>query len=139
MDNENTTRAHNAPHLPPRQSFSSRAAWEKACWRHIIEKEKLLSRITTASERHDIVMRAACLQALVQGKSYRDISRELSLSLQTISSVRHTVDGGHYQSYAESAETKKQSGEKHSLKKPRHYRDSDERRPAKHYIRYPRI
>lgn len=87
--------------LPSRDSSSSRKEWEETCWREILKSKALLELLTTVHERHDLVMRATALEGILSGKSYRQISKELNLSLQTISVVKKALNERIYRSYLE--------------------------------------
>ena len=87
--------------MPPIGDYSSRKEWEAACWKKIVESEELLRLLVTSHERHDIVMRAAAIDGLTSGKSYRKIAEELWLSSQTISGIKKALDEKAYKSYLE--------------------------------------
>ncbi len=87
--------------LPSINSYSSRKEWEDACWRKILKSEELLQLLLTSHERRDLVMRAAALEGLVSGKSYRQIGEELWLSPQTISGIKKAIHEKNYRSYLE--------------------------------------
>ncbi|OGY99518.1 MAG: hypothetical protein A2945_01520 [Candidatus Liptonbacteria bacterium RIFCSPLOWO2_01_FULL_52_25] len=85
----------------PLGDYTSRKEWEDACWKKIVESEELLQLLITSHERHDIVMRAAAIDGLASGKSYRKIAEELWLSSQTISGIKKAMDEKAYRSYLE--------------------------------------
>lgn len=87
--------------LPSLDKFSSRREWEFVCWRKILKSEKLLGLLMTSHERHNLVMRAAALKELMLGKGPRQISRELFISLQTISVIKKAMNENNYRSYLE--------------------------------------
>ena len=87
--------------MPPIESFSSHKEWETAYWRKISESKELLQLLITTYERRNIVRRAAALEGLAAGKSYRQISRELWLSPQTVSAIKKAVSEKNYRSYLE--------------------------------------
>src|SRR3989304_524996 len=87
--------------IPPVTAYSSRAAWEAACWRNLRESKELLEVLVTAHERRNLVLRAAALDRLISGKSYRQIGRELWLSPQTISGIKKAIRESGYRSYLE--------------------------------------
>lgn len=87
--------------LPPIDSFSSRKEWETACWQKLLKSEELLKTLTTSYERHNIVMRAAVSDGFIAGKSYRRISKETQLSLQTIGVIKKAIRERNYRSYLE--------------------------------------
>lgn len=93
--------------MPLLGNYRSRAEWEDACWHKISESKEILELISTSSERHDLVMRAAAINALILGKSYREIGKELWLSPQTISGIKKTLDEDSYKSYPGRKERKK--------------------------------
>ena len=87
--------------IPSLNDYSSRKEWEEVYWRRIVGSQKLLDLLVTPPERHDLVMRAAAIEGLTSGKSYRQISREFFVSLQTISGAKKAVAENNYRSYAE--------------------------------------
>lgn len=87
--------------LPPIGSYPSRREWEEVCWRKILKDPGLLELLVTPGERHDVVMRAAALQRIISGKSYRQIGEELWLSSQTVSGIKKALDRRSYRSYHE--------------------------------------
>ncbi|MCR4275245.1 MAG: trp operon repressor [Candidatus Wolfebacteria bacterium] len=87
--------------IPPIENYSSRKEWEDACWKKISKAEEILDLLTTSYERHNFVMRVAALKGFISGKSYRQISNDLFLSLQTISSIKKAITENHYRSYQE--------------------------------------
>ena len=97
--------------MPPVGNYSSRAEWEAACWRNLRESKELLEVLVTAHERRIFVLRAAALDRLISGKSYRQIGKELWLSPQTISGIKKAICENGYRSYLERSkkERKKRS------------------------------
>lgn len=93
--------------LPPIKNYPSRQEWENVCWREILKSEELLKLLITSHERRDLIMRAAALESLVSGKSYRQIGEELWLSPQTISNIRKTINENNYRSYLERSKTER--------------------------------
>jgi len=88
--------------IPPIDNYASRKDWEDGCWQRISKSEEFLRLFVTVPERHELVMRAAAFKGLVSGKSYREISKEFFVSLQTICVVKKAVsEGSSYQSYSE--------------------------------------
>ena len=87
--------------MPPISDYASRKEWEAACWKKIAGSEKLLWLLVTSHERHDIVMRAAAVDGIASGKSYRTIGAELWLSPQTISGIKKALSEKAYNSYRE--------------------------------------
>ncbi len=85
--------------LPQMNKYSSRKEWEAACWEEILKSKELMQLLTTSYERHNLVMRAAVIENLSLGKTYRQIGRELWLSPQTISLVKKAVKEKNYRSY----------------------------------------
>jgi len=86
--------------LPSAKNYSSRKEWEDACWKKILKSEKLLNRLITANEKHDLIIRAAVTEKLLAGESYLNISKELWVSSQTISGIKQTLNK-EYKSYQE--------------------------------------
>ncbi len=93
--------------MPAIGDCRSRVEWEGACWHKISASKDILELISTSSERHDLVMRAAAINALISGKSYREIGKELWLSPQTISGIKKALDENSYKSYPGRKERKK--------------------------------
>ncbi|MEK7566464.1 MAG: hypothetical protein AAB494_02215 [Patescibacteria group bacterium] len=87
--------------IPPIENYSSRKEWEDACWKNISKSEEILGSLTTSYERHNLVMRAAAMKGFISGKSYRQISKEFFLSLQTIAGIKKSIKENHYRSYQE--------------------------------------
>jgi len=87
--------------MPPVGNYSSRAEWEAACWRNLRESKELLGTLTTSRERRNLVLRAAAMDRLITGKSYRQIGKELWLSPQTISGIKKAMRENGYRSYLE--------------------------------------
>ncbi|KKU93964.1 MAG: hypothetical protein UY26_C0003G0114 [Candidatus Jorgensenbacteria bacterium GW2011_GWA1_48_13] len=112
--------------LPSLNRFSSRKEWETACWQEMLKSKTLLKSLVTSYERHNLVMRAAVREGINSGKRFRQIAREMGLSLQTVSSIKKALREGDYRSYRERSKTerkKKIYGSHPSKKKPyRYYR-----------------
>jgi len=87
--------------MPSINDYPSRKEWEAVYWKKIVESEELLQLIITSHERHDIVMRAAAVDRIASGKSYKEIGEELWISPQTISSIKKAVSEKAYRSYLE--------------------------------------
>ena len=87
--------------LPSIDEYPSRKEWEDACWQKILESKELLRLLITVHESHDLVMRAATLDLLIAGKSYRKISEELYISPQTVSGIKKAISEKKYCSYLE--------------------------------------
>ena len=100
--------------LPSISDYSSRKEWEDACWQKILKSEKLLQLFSTANERHNMIMRCAAIDSLINGKSYRKIAEELYLSPQTISSIKKAINEKTYRSYLERSKTERKK-KKYSL------------------------
>lgn len=87
--------------LPSLDDYASRRDWQEACWHKIAKSNKLLQLFTTSYEKQTIVNRIAVLRDITAGKSYREISKDLFVSLQTINSVKKILDKKIYKSYSE--------------------------------------
>ena len=87
--------------LPSIDKYSSRKEWEEVYWRKILESEELLNLLMTSNERRNLVMRAAILKEIISGKGPRQISRELFVTLQTISAVKKGAAENKYRTYLE--------------------------------------
>jgi len=97
--------------VPPIGNYLSRKEWENACWRKVSESKELLNTLTTSHERHNLAIRAAAIQGLASGKSYREISKELFISTQTVSSIKKALSEKTYRSYPERSEGKRKKKE----------------------------
>src|SRR3989344_1103039 len=86
--------------IPPIDAYTSRKEWEGACWKKILESKDELGLIITSFERRNIVLRAAAIDRLFSGKSYRKIGEELWLSPQTISGIQKALKENGYKSHA---------------------------------------
>jgi len=86
--------------LPSLDAFQSRKEWEAACLNKVLETKGVLEILLTPKERHNLVIRAAAVESLASGKSYRQIGRELWVSPQTLSGLRKAVAENNYRSYA---------------------------------------
>ncbi len=93
--------------LPARNLFLSHKEWEGACWKKIVKSKKLLDLLITSNERRNIVIRAAVVGFIDSGKGFRQISRELQISRQTISSIKKITKESTYKSYRERSKTER--------------------------------
>jgi len=93
--------------LPPLNQFQSRGEWEGACWKIVSKSNTYLSLLTTAYDRRNIIIRAAALEQLSSGKSYKQITDELWLSPQTISSIKKICSENIYKSYWERSKSER--------------------------------
>lgn len=93
--------------LPSLNNYSSRKEWEDACWQKILKFKDLLESLTTSNERHNLVMRAAVMEAINSGKKYREMAEELYLSPQTISAIKKALKENNYRSYRERGKTER--------------------------------
>ena len=120
--------------LPPKNKLSSNKEWEEICWK-IIKDKKLLDSFITSNERHNIIMRALTLDLISSGKSTRQISKTLQISLQTINSIKKISEGA-YKSYRERSKTerKKKAWSRLSLKKKEPYRPHRRTKYGKVYL-----
>ena len=105
--------------MPALEDYSSRKEWEAACWKNIVESKELLQVLITSHERHNIVMRAATLEGLSSGKSYKKIGEELWLSPQTISSIKKAVSEKSYRSYRERGKSERKKRTYTTIDAPR--------------------
>lgn len=86
--------------IPPVRAYPSRKAWEEACWRKIAGTNNFIARFATAHERHVWVIRAAIVDRLHTGRSYKQISEELWISPQTVSEIKKAMQNkNEYGSY----------------------------------------
>jgi uncharacterized protein YerC len=96
----------NEPNLPTNH-YSSRKEWEDVYWEKLIKQPKILKSFITNYERHILVLRIAVVARLNNGKSYREISKELWLSPQTISSIKKAINKKGYESYRKIEKTER--------------------------------
>lgn len=122
--------------MPKIENYSSRAEWEKACWRKIMASKDLLDTLIASSERHDLVMRAAAIDALASGKSYREIGKELWLSPQTISVIRKALTENNYRSYSERGKKERKKKIYSYSAEPRHRKSRGTPRKTKYGVVY---
>ena len=87
--------------------YSSRREWEGACWKKILKSEKFLELLIAPYERRHIIRRAAVMDYLNSGKRFGEISEELGLSPQTISSIKKAAQNHNYRSYRERGKTER--------------------------------
>lgn len=71
--------------------------------------------LVTSHERHDIVMRAATLEALAAGTPQRQISRDFFVSLQTINAVKKAMRDSGYRSYLDRSKTERKKREMNTI------------------------
>ncbi|MDO8470051.1 MAG: hypothetical protein Q7S84_03505 [bacterium] len=102
--------ARNAFLIPPVSHYASRKEWEAACWKKLIRSRARLEPLVTPRERHALVIRAAALERIGAGISYRRIADELWLSPQTISVLKKSVGEHGYRSYWERGKTERKRG-----------------------------
>jgi len=98
------------PVLLPIDHYSSRKEWEHSCWQKILNSENLkdlLELTATSYERHNLVMRVVAIERINSGKRFNEISKELWLSPQTISSIKKSISGNNYRSYRETGKTER--------------------------------
>jgi len=93
--------------LPSIDNYHSRKEWENVCWRKILKSKGLLELLTTSNERHNLVMRAAVMNAINSGKKHKKIGEELLLSPQTISAIKKALKENNYKSYRERGKTER--------------------------------
>ncbi len=110
MENKNIMN-RKGPTLPLLDNYASRKEWEEVSWRKILESKKLLQSLITSHERRALVMRAAALEGLMSGKGQRELSRELSISLQTINAVKKAMAENNYRSYLERSKKERKKKE----------------------------
>jgi len=109
--------------VPPISDYASRKDWENICWQKISNSKEFMQLFVTVPERHELVMRLAALKGLISGKSYREISKEFFVSLQTIGVVKKAMSkGGNYQSYAERGKTERKKKIYSSFKQTKKHR-----------------
>ena len=92
-------------------NYSSRLEWESACWQKILRSQELLQLLITSHECRNLVRRAAALDRLIAGRSYRQIGAELWLSPQTISGIKKALKEKNYRSYLERSKNERKKRE----------------------------
>lgn len=127
MINHNTMKK-----LPRADEYPSRKDWEEASWNIVKTFPELLDSIVTPYEKKAIAMRALALQCFEEGKSYRDISRELWLSLQTLSTIKKGAKEKKYRSYGDRGKTER----KKRVYSPMNRKRVKIRRGAPHKTKY---
>ena len=103
--------------IPLLANFSSRSAWEEDVWRTLVarfaalrepkELSAALDLLITAKERSLFLRRAATVDRILAGRSYRKISEELWLTHQTISAIKKALKEKKYRSYNERGKTER--------------------------------
>ncbi|PIP30134.1 hypothetical protein COU12_02580 [Candidatus Jorgensenbacteria bacterium CG10_big_fil_rev_8_21_14_0_10_54_38] len=96
--------------IPPISRYPSRREWEAACWRELLASPRSVALLATAKECHSLVMRAAVISRISDGKRPREISKELQISRQTIMAVRKALQECAYRSYRERGKTERKRG-----------------------------
>ncbi len=104
--------------LPPVNQYPSRKEWEKLCWQKILNSGDFLVSLITSYERHNFVLRAAVMDRIRSGKSYRQIGEELWLSSQTISVIKKAINSDGYQSYRQRGKTERRKTKYSSFSRP---------------------
>ncbi len=93
--------------LSPLSHYSSRKEWEIASWQVILRSPRTLDVLITPYERHGLVMRAAVVDGIRSGKSYKEIGNKLWCSPQTISAIKKALNENKYRSYRERGKTER--------------------------------
>ena len=101
--------------LPAIDQCSSRQEWEKICWQRILKSKSLFDSLITPYERHNLIIRAAAIDRMNSGRSYRQISEELWLSSQTISVIKKAQKESNYRSYRQRGKTERKKRKYGSL------------------------
>lgn len=100
------------PKIPP--VVGHRKTWEENAWDKLVkqftdlsatELKSLLEIITSPKERANILKRTAVIDQLIHGRSFRKISGELWVSLQTINSIKRGLKSEKFSSYSEYSKT----------------------------------
>ena len=73
----------------------------------MIESKLVLDLLITSSERHDLILRAAAVDRISSGVSYRKIGEELWVSPQTISGIKKALKENNYRSYLDRSKTER--------------------------------
>ncbi|MDP2705853.1 MAG: Trp family transcriptional regulator [bacterium] len=80
---------------------------EEEIWEKIVKNPKLLKSLFTHNERLKITSRLAVIEMINSGKNHHEISRELDISRQTISSIKKSLKENEYRSYWERGKTER--------------------------------
>ena len=107
VENKKRPSKKSAWTIPAISDYPSRAAWEAASLKKVLDSRELLRLLVTLHERRVIVLRAAASERLAAGASYRQIGEELWLSPQTISGIKKSFAGEGYRSYADLSKGKR--------------------------------
>ena len=92
--------------LPSANAYSSRKEWERACWKKVKTLKEPLA-LLTPNERRNLILRIATVERINEGRTYRQITEELWVSKQVISSIKKGTKEGKYQSYWERSKTER--------------------------------
>ena len=122
--------------VPAVNNYSSRTVWEAASWEKVLGSKKLLQLLITPYERRAIVLRAAAIERLATGASYRQIGEELWLSPQTISGIKKSLVGEGYRSYADLSRGKRKKKQSDSLVRVSLRRPEGRRVKTKYGVKY---
>ncbi len=99
--------------------INNRIAWRAKAWQGMIgylagldqqELSVALQILISSRERTNMVKRAAVVDWLAAGMSYRQMNSELGVALQTIRSIKRALKDKKYQSYSERSKTERKKG-----------------------------
>lgn len=122
--------------IPLIKEFETQKQWERVAWKIFIRQLSptttthtgaLLELLLTPHERHRILRRAAAIDRLRRGKSYRSITAELSVMPQTISAIKRALREKKYIAYSERSKTERKPFIKdspHPAKKRKAWQDA---------------
>lgn len=80
---------------------------ENKFWKKIVENPNVLKSLLASNERLNLISRLAVIELMASGKSHREISRELDVSRQTISSIKKSLETKEYKSYRQRGKTER--------------------------------
>jgi hypothetical protein len=92
---------------PTPEDFGTRKQWESALWEWLLDSldhnsfgqlQHSLELVLTPYERRHCALRAAIMDRLSHGRSYKKIQRELWVRPSMISWVKKSIQAGEYQS-----------------------------------------
>ena len=124
--------------VPLTKDSGARKEWEAVVWQELCEwftrqdvktLKSTLELITSLHERQLMVKRAAAIAHIRNGKSYKEIGRELWIAPQTISSIKKGLAGQNYVSNWGKAKSQRRA------RQPARLNKSSERPVLKHYRR----
>jgi hypothetical protein len=97
--------------MPKTKKALSGVLLETKYWRKLLNSPKLLNLLVSTKERRNLAIRAAALEQIISGKSYRKICESLFLSPQTVSGIKKALKEKRYKSYLERSKIERKTKE----------------------------